>query len=127
MQDLEAGYEHLGGTLLPQRLLGNLNKGERVVFIAIGSSFIATNSGCWQVSLIAYDFFDVGQCGILQSLSVFTEKGLDQSSWNHPCIMICAHADFNGRSAGSRCGPESHCISAVRRVADSYVRFWINY
>ena len=49
MQELEAAFEHLGGLHQARRLLAKLERGERIIAVGIGSSFIATNSGCWQV------------------------------------------------------------------------------
>ena len=48
-QDLEAAYEHMGGLHQARRLIDKLERGERIITVAIGSSFIASNSGCWQV------------------------------------------------------------------------------
>lgn len=49
LKDLEPAYAHLGGNFQSRRLLDKMERGERIVTVAIGSSFIASNSGCYQV------------------------------------------------------------------------------
>ena len=52
IHDLEPAFENRGGEGLTSRLLEKLARGERIVVLGIGSSFIATSGGCFQAGLI---------------------------------------------------------------------------
>jgi hypothetical protein len=48
----------MGSAHHARRLLDKLSKGERIVAVAIGSSFVHGWSGCWQPSMDS--LFDLG-------------------------------------------------------------------
>ena len=51
IHDLEPAFENRGGQGLTQMLLDKLGRGGRIVVLGIGSSFIATSGGCFQVDM----------------------------------------------------------------------------
>ncbi len=57
-QTLRRAYELRGSVAHGKHLFDKLNRGERVVVAAIGSSVVAFNGGCWQAS--ANELFALG-------------------------------------------------------------------
>ena len=51
--ELEPAYVHTGGLYHVKRLLDKLGTGQRVISVALGSSFVHNFAGCWQTSLQA--------------------------------------------------------------------------
>eukprot|EP00955_Chlamydomonas_euryale_P083837 363896-Chlamydomonas_euryale.AAC.3 len=57
-KDLAPAYQHMGDPVHAARLLSKLDAGKRIVSVAIGSSFVANQAGCFHPSMSA--LYDLG-------------------------------------------------------------------
>mmetsp|Transcript_31523 Transcript_31523/g.93991 ORF Transcript_31523/g.93991 Transcript_31523/m.93991 type:complete len:548 (-) Transcript_31523:269-1912(-) len=78
-KDLAPAYQHMGDPVHAARLLSKLDAGKRIVSVAIGSSFVANQAGCFHPSMSAlYDL------GVLPNPHIYPLPGSDPSrfgSW----------------------------------------------